>query len=271
MISRSTLAFLAFASPISAFAAGLEEPVIAPVPTPPVVSTPDLIFTFGAGAGVEPTYFGSDSYEAVPAFTFGLDYLRLGRNRSIGSTDPYFIPTGLAPRLSFRVVKERTAADSPELAGLNDIDLSVELGMGVIYRQPNYEIFADARYGVVGHESWVGEIGADLVMRPREGLKLTLGPRLFLGDSDYAATYFGVTPAESAASGLAAFSPGGGALSAGVELGATYALTDKWGLQGTLRYDRLLNDAASSPITAQGSEDQFSASLMLTRRFILDF
>lgn len=271
MISRTTLAFCLFVAPLAATAAGLDEPLIAPAPTSPAVSTPDLIFTFGAGAGVEPGYFGADSYEAVPAFVFGLDYLRLGKSRSIGSTDPDRIPTGLAPRLSLRVIKERTAADHPELAGLNDIDLSVELGLGLVYRQPSYELFADARYGVVGHESWVGEIGGDLVARPADRLKLTVGPRLFLADGDYAATYFGVTAAESVASGLAAFAPAGGALSAGVEFGATYALTDNWGLKGAVRYDRLLNDAASSPITGLGSEHQVSARLMLTRRFVLDF
>ncbi|MCG6901929.1 MAG: MipA/OmpV family protein, partial [Rhodobacter sp.] len=104
-----------------------------------------------------------------------------------------------------------------------------------------------------------------------DGLTLKLGPRLFVGDESYAATYFGVTPAESVASGLAAFAPSGGALSAGVELGATYALNDRWNLYGGMRYDRLLNDAAGSPITGLGSADQFSINLGLTRRFVLNF
>jgi outer membrane scaffolding protein for murein synthesis (MipA/OmpV family) len=271
MSFRTTLALCLMVSPLGAAASDLDTPEMTAGATPPAVATPDLIFTFGAGAGIEPAYFGADSYGIVPAFTFGLDYLRLGATRSIGSTDPAFIATGLAPRFSFRSVKERSAADSPELAGLADIDMSVELGMGLIYRQPDFEVFADARYGVVGHESWVGEIGADRVMRPMDGLTLSLGPRLFVGDNDYAATYFGVTPAESVASGLAAFAPAGGALSAGIEFGATYALSDTWGLQGTLRYDRFLGDAAGSPITGLGSDNQFSASLMLTRRFVFDF
>jgi outer membrane scaffolding protein for murein synthesis (MipA/OmpV family) len=264
--------------PLAAGAGSLDDPITPVAPTPPVsapvaAATPDLIFTLGGGAGVEPTYFGSSSYEAVPAFSFGFEYLRLGPNRSIGSTDPDFIPTGLAPRFSFRVVKERAAADHAELTGLNDIDTSVELGMGLAYRQENYEVFADARYGVIGHEAWVGEVGADLILRPAEGLTLTMGPRMFLGDDTYASTYFGVTAAESGLSGgsIGAFNASGGALSAGVEFGATYKFNEKWGLKGTLRYDRLLNDAAASSITGIGSEDQFSAELMLTRRFVLDF
>ncbi len=273
MLTRATLSFCLLVYPFAAVSGSLNEPIPTVAPKPPVAAapTPDLIFTLGGGAGVEPTYFGSSSYEAVPAFSFGFEYLRLGANRSIGSTDPDFIKTGLAPRFSFRVVKDRTASDHAELTGLNNIDTSVELGMGLVYRQENFEVFADARYGVIGHESFVGELGADLIMRPTDGLTLTLGPRMFLGDDTYASTYFGVTPAESALSGLPAFNASGGALSAGVEFGATYALNDTWGLKGTLRYDRLMNDAASSSITGIGSEDQFTAKIMLTRRFVLDF
>ena len=51
----------------------------------------------------------------------------------------------------------------------------------------------------------------------------------------------------------------------------TYALNDNWDVSGAIRYDRLLGDAASSPITAQGSADQGSVRLGLVRRFTLDF
>jgi outer membrane scaffolding protein for murein synthesis (MipA/OmpV family) len=271
MLTRLLFASFFAAAPLAGYAGTLEEPAPAPVPTPPAISAPDLIFTLGGGVGVEPTYFGSDSYEAVPAFSFSLDYLRLPGGRSFGSTDPSYTATGLSPTFSFRVIKERSAADHVELTGLNDIDLSVELGMGLAYRQENFQVFANARYGVIGHEAWVGDIGADLIVRPTDKLTMTLGPRLFLANEDYAATYFGVTPAESLASGLPAFAPRGGALSAGVELGATYAINDTWGMFGAVRWDRLLNDAATSPITGLGSEDQFSARIGLTRRFTLDF
>ncbi len=272
MLTRFLFASFLAVAPVAGVAGTLDQPVTPTVPTPPLATpTPDLIFTLGGGVGVEPTYFGSDSYEAVPAFSFSVDYLRLPGGRSIGSTDPNYIPTGLGLRPSFRIIKERSATDHAELTGLNDIDLSVELGLGVAYRQENFEVFADARYGVIGHEAWVGDLGANLILRPTDRLTLKAGPRLFLADDSYAATYYGVTPAESIASGLATFAPAGGALSAGIELGATYAINDTWGVDGAVRWDRLLNDAADSPITGLGSEDQFSARIMLTRRFTLDF
>ncbi len=260
--------------PTTGLAGSVDQPVI-PVVVPPVVaaSTPDLIFTIRGGVGVAPTYFGSDSYEAGPDFALGFQFLRLPGGRGIGSENSGDVRYGFAPRGSLRIVKERSAGDSPELAGLNDIDLAVELGLGLGYTQRNFEAFGVARYGVVGHESWVAEFGADVIARPTDRLTLTAGPRLFLGDDTYSSTYFGVTPAESAASGgaFAAYSATGGALSAGVEIGMTYALNDDWGVSGAVRYDRLLNDAADSPITAQGSPDQFSVRLGLVRRITLDF
>lgn len=176
-----------------------------------------------------------------------------------------------APEGSFRYIGERSSSDNPELAGLDDVDMAIELGMGLAYSQRNYEVFGDVRYGVVGHESFVGELGADLRLHPTDRLTLTAGPRVFFGSDSYSQTYFGVTAAESAASGLAAYTASGGALSAGIELGATYAINDDWGIEGAVVYDRLLNDAADSPIVLQGSADQWSLRLGVTRRISLRF
>ena len=68
-----------------------------------------------------------------------------------------------------------------------------------------------------------------------------------------------------------AFDAGGGLLSAGVELGATYQINDDWGVEGALTWDRLAGDAADSPIVATGDRDQYSVRIGLTRRITLDF
>jgi outer membrane protein len=111
----------------------------------------------------------------------------------------------------------------------------------------------------------------DLITRPTDTLTLSGGPRLFLGSDEYAATYFGVTGAEAAASGFNAYDAEGGLLAAGVALGAAYNLGGNWGLNGQISWDRLQGSAADSPITQRGSVDQFSAGLVATRRFSLEF
>ena len=115
------------------------------------------------------------------------------------------------------------------------------------------------------------EAGIDAVFNPTPDLRLRAGPRVFWGDNRYARTYFGVTAAESGASGLAAYTPSGGALSAGIELGAFYALNDEWGIDSALTWTRLTGDAGASPIVAQGDRDQFKLRVGLTKRFSFNF
>ncbi|WP_323004915.1 MipA/OmpV family protein [Pseudorhodobacter sp.] len=258
-------------APLTAFAGSLDtapDSVVA-VPVAPV-KAPKLAFTLRAGIGGAPAYFGAKDLKAGPDFSFSLNYLALPGGRSIGSTDPRAVSYGFAPRGSFRYIAKRSSKDDPELTGLNDVKASVELGLGLGYTQRNFEAFADVRYGAIGHHAWVGEIGANAVMHPTEQLTLRVGPRVFFGSRDYANTYFGVSAAEAAAVGSKFTTPytaKGGALTAGLELGATYAINDTWGIDGAVRWDKYLGDAKSSPIVAQGKDNNVSLRIGVTRRF----
>ncbi|RUS63212.1 MipA/OmpV family protein [Pseudorhodobacter sp. E13] len=252
-------------APFAAVAGSLDTAADTQVPAPmPLAKSPALVFKLRAGVGAAPEYFGAKDLKAGPDFSFSLEYLRLPGGRSIGSADPNAQNYGFAPRGSFRYIAKRSAKDSPELAGLADVKASVEIGLGLGYTQRNFEAFADVRYGAIGHHAWVGEIGANAVMHPTEQLTLRVGPRVFFGDSDYANTYFGVAAATAT---LPAYTAKGGALSAGLELGATYKIDDNWGLDGALRWDKYLGDAKSSPIVLQGKDNNVSLRLGVTRRF----
>jgi outer membrane scaffolding protein for murein synthesis (MipA/OmpV family) len=229
---------------------------------------PRFAFTLGAGIEAKPGYFGSDEVAVGPDFGFSFGYLSLGP-LSFGNPDPNAADQGLSFGGSFRYIGERSSDDYEELAGLEDVDAAIELGAAIRYTAPVFDAFAEIRYGVTGHESFVADLGVDLIARPTDRLTLRAGPRVFLGSDDYAATYFGVTAAEAAASSFNAFEAEGGILSAGVELTADYRLTDLWGLEAGLRFDRLQNDAADSPITTE--DDQLTASLAITRRFDVRF
>lgn len=234
-------------------------------------TSPDLVFTLRGGVASAPEYFGSEDYTVGPDFSLGFGFLRLPGGRSFGDPDPNAQNTGFGLRGSFRYIDERDSSDHDELAGLDDVDTSVELGMGLGYSSRNFDAFADLRYGVVGHESFVGELGADVKLHPNDRLTLSLGPRLLVGSSDYTDTYFGISSGEAAASGLPAFEADGGLVSAGVELGATYRINDRWGVEGAVTYDRFTGDAADSPIVEQGDRDQYGVRFGVTRRITLDF
>ena len=218
----------------------------------------------GIGPNAQPAYFGSDMMVMSPTGSFRLERLQLW-GLTVGGEDT----KGLGFGGSIRLVDKRDADEYDELEGLETVDASVELGGGLRYYGEGYSMFADLRYGVVGHESWVAEVGGDLIHEVSPKLTLRAGPRLFWGDDDYAQTYYGVSADESAASDFAAYDASGGLLGAGVQLTAMYKLQNDWGVTGTLRYDQLQGDAADSPITQ--SEDQFGVSVVLTRRVTVRF
>lgn len=213
-----------------------------------------LQFDLGVGIDSSPEYFGAEDNEIGPKFRFS------------SSNGP---KNGFSVAPSFRFIDERNDDESSELAGLDDIDASLEVGGRLRYSQERYEAFAAVRYGIVGHESFVGEVGGDVILRPTDAITLRAGPRLLWGDEDFSQTYFGITDAESAASGFDAFSADGGLVSGGLKAEAAYQFDENWGIVGTVQYDRLTEDAADSPLTA--SDDQVTGSIVITRRVTFGF
>jgi outer membrane scaffolding protein for murein synthesis (MipA/OmpV family) len=232
---------------------------------------PDLVTTLRAGVAVSPAYLGSDDYELGPDLDIRFDYIRLPGGLEFGSSSSVGFRTGWGLSGSLRYLGERDSNDHDEIRGLDNVPWSLEAGLGVGYEQRNYRAFTDVRYGFVGHNAWVGEIGADAIAYPMDGLTVTLGPRLEFGDDKFAQTYFGVSPSEEAESGLEAFDAKGGLLAAGLELGGRYRFNERWGVEGAASWGRLLNDAADSPVTETGSEDQYRIRLGITRSISLDF
>ncbi len=231
---------------------------------------PDVVVTLRAGVEVSPSYFGSKDYSVGPDLAARIDFLRLPGGFQYGSSRTVGFRQGWGLQGSFRYIGGRSGKD--ELQGLNDVDWSAEAGLGVGYEQRNWRVFTDVRYGFVGHNAWVGEVGADGIAYPIEGLTLTAGPRLSFGDDRFAQTYFGISNQESAANGtLPAYNASGGLLGAGVEIGARYLFNERWGVEGAANWQRLLNSAANSPITQQGTDDQYSLRIGITRRISLDF
>ncbi|MHA6346818.1 MipA/OmpV family protein [Roseivivax sp. CAU 1761] len=264
MTSRLALLAAAALALAPAFAAA-ESATPAPVLSTQSAGGPALAFTLRGGVATAPDYFGADSYTVGPDLGFSPSYLRFGRFE-FGDPDPWAARQGLAPRGSLRYIPERDSGEFSELENLDDIDAALELGLGLGYTQQNSAIWLDVRRGFGGHEAWVAELGADYISRPSDRLAVTFGPRMFFGSDDYADTYFGVSAAEAAASpSYAAYDPEGGLLSAGLELGMRYRLTDVWGVEGAVSWDRFTNDALDSPIVQQGSQDQWGARLAITR------
>ena len=227
-------------------------------------ATEETSVFIGLGARSAPAYFGADDNEIGPT----------GR-LTFGETAAGAIPLDASGLYSLgfggslRFIGERKAADHAELTGLADIDATLELGGQVTFIAPQYDVFAAVRYGFGGHESFVAEVGGNLIYRPGGRWSVQAGPRVLWGSEDYAQTYFGVSAAEAGASAFDAYEADSGIVSAGVAAEVTYQVTPDWGVLGIVRYDQLQGDAADSPIVQK--DEQTSVSLMVTRRISFAF
>lgn len=239
------------------------------VPFSAVAQDREFAFSITGGAAVLPEYFGSDNYEVRPSGRLGFTGLRFG-NLQIGDPDaaPYLVTgSGLWP--SLRLIRKREGEG--DLAGLDDVKLSIEAGVRLRHTTETWQVFTDVRYGAIGHNAVAGEVGADLIYRGPGGLIVNAGPRAEFGNGRFMRTYFGVTDIEAARAPAfdSAYTPSGGIYSYGVQVSAYQPFATHWGVSGRLRFDRLQGDAADSPITQQ--RDQFSAQIGLTRHFNLRF
>ena len=154
---------------------------------------------------------------------------------------------------------------------MDDGDAAVELGFGLGYEAQRYRLFVDVRQGIGGHTGQVAEFGGDLKWQVNDALKVDIGPRLLVGSDAYFDAYFNVTDDEAVTSQFDAYNAGGGVVSSGVQLQATYELSPDWNLVGTYRHDVFREDAADSPIVEEGSNRQNTISLSIRRRFSLNF
>jgi len=228
---------------------------------------PGLAFELGGGGLLAPVYEGSKDYvvTAFPTIRFG--YLALENGFTLGGGDGQ----GLSYRPSFRYLGARNVADNPELAGLSDTEAALELGGGLKYASGPYSLFADVRYGATGHNGFVGEFGADYVLRPEDTTTISVGPRVSWASGKYMDAYFSVSAAEAAASSFGMFDAGAGIKSVGIEAAVRHDFDQNWAVEAGVGYDRLTGDAASSPIVNVGSKDQFSGKIGIVRKFNIGF
>ena len=227
----------------------------------------------GLGAQLVPSFPGSDNLSVRPLVDFAMT--RGDRPFAFEAPDESF---------GFALVNKNGFAIGPAIgfegarkakdvgADLPKVGFSIEVGGFVQFElSESFRIRSEVRKGVTGHKGLIGNIGADFIARDKDEWLVSIGPRLTFADGKYHRAYFSVAPEDSAASGLPAYSAGGGLLSAGATAGYLQQLSERWGLYSYAKYDRLLGDAADSPIVREhGSRDQFSVGLALTYTFTSD-
>lgn len=224
----------------------------------------------GAGAQLQPAYPGADKDKVGPYFR--LDFAR-GTNpfRFKGPDDPMGI--GLIGKNGFSAGPslnlQRARKDSDVGAPVGKVPTTIEAGAFAQYDDSrSIRVRADIRKGLGGHKGVVGSVGVDKYWRDGDRYTFSIGPRLLFSNARYERAYFGVSPAASLATGLPVYTPKGGIYGVALASGMTYQMSQRFGLFGYARYERLVGHAAKSPIVREfGSRDQLSGGLGLTYTF----
>lgn len=244
--------------------------------------------TIGAGAAYLPSYEGSDDYKIVPAIqargeVAGHDFSLLG-STFLFDLIPHGRPGGvhlsLGPAASLDLNRTGGIKD-PQVKALGKLDTAIELG-GYVGISKTGVITSpyDTLALTVSYLHDVSGVSHSWIVTPTLTYATPLSVTTFVALSGsatitgdrYARTYFGVTPAGAAASGLPAFTPDGGMKNVRLTLLGGKSLSGDirhgFAIFAAASYERLLNDYADSPIVSvAGSRNQWVGALGLGYTF----
>lgn len=273
---------LALRTFLAALAVGACSAHAADVPslkTPPAPAPQDdwIVTVYGAGS-YSPDYPG-----ARRSSLFGYPGIRL---RRVGDKEVFSTPddgfnftlysdglfrAGLVARLE----GDRSVSDNAALRGLAYVPYSLELGSFAEVTPVSWgRLRVELRQAVTGHDGLVGTVGGD-VWQSWNGFTLSVGPRAYFGNDQFAKTYFSVTPAQAAVNNflrgnLFAYAATGGLTAAGATTALRYEINESWRATGYANYQRLTGSVANSPLAytpGNGDRNQWTYGVELAYRF----
>jgi outer membrane protein len=232
----------------------------------------DIRVRAGLGAQLQPEFIGADKDRLAPLFHI---------NTARGNDEFSFSAPDDSPGISLLSTDGFSFGVSGDIQGrrresdvgapVGNVARTFEVGaFGQYVVGDSFRVRAELLKGINGSKGVIGSIGADKIWRKGDEYLFSIGPRLLFSDGRFERAYFGVTPAASLASGLPEFRPSSGLYGAALASGASYQFGPHWGLFGYGRYERLLGDAAKSPIVRDfGSRNQWSAGIGLNYTFTI--
>ncbi len=253
----------------AALAQGGNEALV-PLPSVDDFSRGEDGWGFGLGLGVEyeSAYEGSDEFgfEVEPA---GAVQYRRGNDvfywagQALGWRGLRADRWLLEAVVGYEEGREEGDSDDGRLDGLGDNDGETELVL-----QARRALDADWRYWLVGRIATSGDENLGLF-----GLGYRFGERTdgtgseinlvgVFHDSGRANRDFGITAAQSAASGLDETSLSGGFRSVGLNYNYRHYVTDNWQVFGEALYEYFSSDVQDSPITRNNYEAEVSLGVL---------
>lgn len=242
------------------------------VPAPPfeLPYLPTLSGTWTATIGAEGAY--KPDFEGANASM--LSPVPIMYIRRAGSADAFHSPRdnasialidfgNLRAGPAAKFVSARHQSSNSALYGLGDVDAAFEIGGFIEYFPVDwFRLRNETRAGLGGHRGVVSDFSADFIVPVTRALTFSAGPRFTWESTEATAPYFSIDAAQAMATGLSTFDAKGGAHSAGAGAQVRYRIKPQWEVHSYVEYDRLLGDAAKSPlVTARGSVNQITVGI----------
>ncbi|MGD1970781.1 MAG: MipA/OmpV family protein [Desulfobacterales bacterium] len=228
-------------------------------------------FSIGGGIGVAPDYEGSEDYELVPVptgaamFDNGMFVKLVGLNLRANLIPSNFWRLG--PMYNYRA--ERDDVENNKVDRMKDVSDANELGIwGGIDWQGWYLLFDYLADTGNAHEGWTAKLAGGYKWPISKELMFSMGAFTTYADDDYMQTYFGVSPQDSARSGLDEYDADDGIKDVGLDFGLNWGFAPRWDLRGLLQIKQLVGDADDdSPVVDEGSETQLFTAVLVVFKF----
>jgi outer membrane scaffolding protein for murein synthesis (MipA/OmpV family) len=233
-------------------------------------------WTLGLGAVAFPDYQGSQDYTAAPLWNI--------RAQNLYHPDTYvqlfgpILTSNLIPDSHFRLgpmaqyIRKRGNVQNDEVDDMQNVDPSFMLGAIVGYdfklgEQRNLALDFLGRQDVANDNGFLGTLQATYRMPLGERWRSSLGVETTWASSDYMSSYFGVDADDAARSGLDEYDTDSGFKDVGANASLSYLITPHWDVTGIAAYRRLVDDAEDSPVTKEGSANQWYGGLLFNYHF----
>lgn len=204
----------------------------------------------GVGVSAQPVYPGAKDYRPWPIPLVSVKYSNLLFLSPNGLRINVIDWHGLRAGPIIGIGSPRYESWDSHLRGLGDIQPSANAGGFIAYRLGPFEIDGTVRQAIV-HTSYglTGRVALSYRQPLIPGrLELAIGPEVELGNDEYSRTWFGVSPSQSARSGLPTCTPGGGATDVGLTADLDYYFSKHILLRSFVNVRQLVGSIAGSPI-----------------------
>ncbi|MGF6112310.1 MipA/OmpV family protein [Pseudomonas frederiksbergensis] len=221
----------------------------------------------GAGLSYQPHDPTGSRHEIRPVPYFDLDWGDVSLSTDDGLTWSALNTNGFSAGPFLNYLPGRTANGS--LQGLHDVPDMGVVGGFVQYAPADFwRVFASVGEAVGGPDGVVGRLGGEIGYPLGGGVIGSSNLTAHFADGQQNQAFFGVSGAESQASGIARYNAGGGLQNVALTQSFEFPLATHWSLLTSASWIHLTGSAADSSIVKQvGQADQGEVQAAVAYKF----